>query len=65
MTVQQIYELGLLDDSTEIFVRGEALNVLANGNWFHDYILDYATHEVESFVWQNDNKFYIDVISPV
>ena len=62
MTLEKIYEMGLIKDNTEIFIRqGEGSHVLAHGNWYQDDILDYMHHEVESFTWQDDNKLYIDV----
>lgn len=62
MTLEKIYEMGLIKDNTEIFVRqGEGLHVLAHGNWYQDNILNYMRHEVESFTWQDDDKIYIDV----
>ncbi|GFI47217.1 hypothetical protein IMSAGC019_02541 [Lachnospiraceae bacterium] len=61
MTVNKILEMGLVNDSTEIFIRDEESGVLAHGNWYQDDILVYGGCEVKSFTWQDDNKFYIDV----
>ena len=62
MTVEKIFEIGIIDDNTEIFIRqGEYFKVLAHGNWYQDDILEYSEHEVESFTWQDDNKLYIDL----
>lgn len=62
MKIGKIYEAGFIKDDTEIFIRqGERFNVLAHGNWYEDKILDYADMEVVSFIWQYDNKVYIDV----
>ena len=62
MTLEKIYEMGLIKDNTEIFVRqGEGFHVLAHGNWYQDDVLNYMHHEIESFTWQDDNKLYIDV----
>lgn len=61
MTSGKMYEMGLIKDSTEIFIRDSNMNVLTHGNWYQDNVLDYIHHEVESFTWQNDNKIYIDL----
>jgi len=62
MTLEKIYDVGLIKDNTEIFVRqGEGFHVLAHGNWYQDNILKYSNYDVESFTWQDDNKIYIDV----
>lgn len=62
MTLEKIYEMGLIKDDTEIFVRqGDSFQVLAHGNWYQDNVLEYLKREVESFTWQDDNKIYVDV----
>lgn len=62
MRVQQIFELKLINDNTEVWIRGEdTLHVLAHGNWYQDNVLEYLNHEVGSFIWQDDDNFYIDV----
>ncbi len=61
MTLEKIYNMGLVKDNTEIFIRDEDFKVLAHGNWYLDNVLNYMHHEVESFTWQDDNKVYIDV----
>lgn len=62
MTLEKIYEMGLINDNTEIIVRqGDDFKVLACGNWFQYDILNYMHHELELFTWQDDNKLYIDV----
>ena len=62
MTLEKIYEMGLIEDYTEIFVRhSEGFKVLAHGNWYQDNVLEYTHREVESFTWQDDDKIYIDL----
>ena len=64
MKVKDIYELGLIKDSTEIWIRdfGEfGMRVLAHGNWYQDDILKYKDREVECFHWQDDDTVYFDV----
>ncbi len=60
MTLSKILELGLIKDNTKLWIRKD-LDVLAHGNWYQDNILEYMNREVESFTWQDDNNFYIDV----
>ena len=62
MTIKQILETGLIKDDTEVWIRqGDGFHVLAHGNWYQDDILEHMNREVESFTWQDDNNFYIDV----
>ena len=61
MTLRKIFDLGLVNDDTEVWIRDPDLHVLALGNWYQDNILEYLDHELESFTWQDDNNFYIDV----
>lgn len=62
MTLEKIFDMGLVKDDTEIIIRPiEGFNVLAHGNWYQDDVLDYMDHEVEIFTWQDDNELYVDV----
>ena len=61
MTLSKIYELGLINDNTEIWVRDPDMYILAHGNWYQDDVLKYMNTELECFTWQDDNNFYIDV----
>lgn len=73
MKVKQIFELGLIKDDTEVWIRqgkmfhvlalrqGKRFHVLAHGNRYQDDVLEHINREVESFIWQDDNNFYIDV----
>lgn len=61
MTVSKIFELSLVNDNTSIWVRDKEFHVLGHGNWYQDNILEYEDREVESFTWQDDNQFYIDL----
>lgn len=61
MKVKEIFESGLINDNTEIFIRDAEFNILAHGNWYNDNILYYEEYETESFTWQDDNKIYIDI----
>lgn len=54
MTICEILKMGLINDSTEIWVRRD-LHVLTHGNWYQDNVLEYLDHE------QEDDNFYIDV----
>lgn len=59
MTVEKIFGLGLINDDTKVWIRGE--HVLAAGNWYQDDILAYLHHEAASFTWLDNGDFYIDV----
>lgn len=61
MTLKKILKLGLINDNTEIWIRHPNMHVLAHGNWNQDDILLYLYNELESFVWQDDNNFYVDL----
>jgi len=61
MTLKKIWAMGLVDGGTEVWVRDPDLNVLAHGDWYQDNIQEYLHHELESFVWQDDNTIYIDL----
>lgn len=61
MTLSKILDMGLIKDSTEVYIRDANMKVIARGNWYQDHILDHMDDEVECFTWQDDNKFYIDV----
>lgn len=61
MTISKIFEVGLINDDTEVWIRDSEFHVLARGNGYQDNVLNYLPSEVESFTWQDDNKIYIDV----
>lgn len=63
MTVEQILksELILVNDNTEIYIRYPDMHVLARGHWYNDNILEYQKYTVKSFVWQDNNEFFIDL----
>lgn len=60
MKVNQIVELGIIKDDTEVIIRDE-FKMLAHGNWYQDNVLKYADAEAEAFTWQDDGKVYIDL----
>lgn len=61
MTLKKIFELGLISDSTKVYVRDPDMHVLAYGNWYQDDVLEYQDHVVECFTWQDNNEFFIDL----
>lgn len=61
MTLEKIYDTGLIKDDTEIYIRKGNFRVIASGNWYQDNVLDHMKDEIECFTWQDDNKLYIDV----
>lgn len=61
MTVNEIFELGLIDDNTAITICDNDLHLLVQGNCHQDDVLEKGTCEVESFEWQDDSKFFINL----
>lgn len=61
MTLRKIFDLGLVDDDTEIWVRDSDMRVLVHGDWERDLVLEYLDRELECFIWQDDDNFYIDL----
>ena len=58
MTLEKIYEMGLINDNTKVFLRDSDFHVLSGNN-----IPDFTNYdfEIESFTWQDDDKIYIDL----
>lgn len=62
MTVGKIFvEIGFIDDKTEVWIRDDVYHVIAHGKWYEDNVIRYLDNEVESFTWEYDNNFYIDI----
>ena len=61
MTLKKVYDLGLIDDNTVVWVRGADLHLITSGNWNQDNDHDYMLPDLECFTWQDDNNFYIDL----
>ncbi len=59
MTLRKIFELGLIDDSTNIYVRDSSFNTVA----FDSYkcLSSFYDMELESFTWQDNNWIYLDL----
>ena len=50
----------LINDETLIHIR-DGFSLVALGNWYQDNILKYSNIEISSFIWQNNDEFYIDL----
>lgn len=61
MTLKKIFDLGLVNDDTEIWVRNPDMRVLVHGDWNRELVLEYLDSELECFTWQDDNNLYIDL----
>ena len=61
MTLRKIFDLGLVNNDTEIWVRDSDMRVLVHGDWERDLVLEYLDRELECFTWQDDDNFYIDL----
>lgn len=62
MTLSKIFDMGLIQQDTQVWVRDSELHLLTHGNWYQDNVLEYMNRELESFTWQNDENIYIDVM---
>ncbi|RKJ00486.1 hypothetical protein D7X87_22870 [bacterium D16-54] len=61
MTLRKIFDLGLVNDDTEIWVRDSDMRVLVHGDWNRELVLEYLDSELECFTWQDDDNFFIDL----
>lgn len=61
MTLRKIFDLGLVNDDTEIWVRNPDMRVLVHGDWNRELVLEYLDSELECFTWQDDDNLYIDL----
>ena len=61
MTLRKIFDLGLVNDDTEIWVRDSDMRVLVHGDWNWELVLEYLDSELECFTWQDDDNFFIDL----
>ena len=61
MTLRKIFDLGLVNDDTEIWVRDSDMRVLVHGDWNRELVLEYLDSELECFAWQDDDNFFIDL----
>ena len=41
MTLEKLFEINLINDDTELFIRDNDFDVLAHGNWYQDNVLDF------------------------
>ena len=61
MTLRKIFDLGLINDDTGIWIRNPDMCVLEYGGWNAENILKYLDRELECFTWQDDDNFYVDL----
>lgn len=61
MTLRKIFDLGLVNGNTEIWVRDPDMCVLAHGDRERETVLEYLDSELECFTWQDDDNFYLDL----
>lgn len=59
MTLRNICELQIINDDTHIWVHDFHSNLLTDGNWYQDNILRYMGWQLKSFIWQDDNNFFV------
>ena len=46
MTLEKLFDMGLVKDNTEIYIRDEDMNLLTRGNWYQDNVLDHMEDAV-------------------
>lgn len=61
MTVSDIFDLKMVNDGIEVYIRDSESNVLAHGNWYQDNILKYTHSAAVGFTWQSGGRIYIDL----
>lgn len=61
MTMRKIFDSGLVNDDTEVWIYDPDLHTLACVNWRQYYTSVFLDFEVERFTWQDDGKVYIDL----
>ena len=60
MLVGIILELDIVGGSTDVTIRKDGETV-AEGNWYLDEIQAHVTDMAKSFMWQDNDKVFIDL----
>lgn len=47
MTLERLFDMGLVKGNTEIYIRDEEMYTIARGNWYQDKVLDHMTDKIE------------------
>ncbi len=63
MDTSEIFEMGIIDDNTQIIIRDTDSHVLAKGHWYEDHVLKYSEvgYTADSFTWESGDRVFIDV----
>lgn len=61
MTLRKIFDLGLVNDNTEVWVRDSDMRVLVHADWKRDLVLEFLDEEFDVFTWQDDGNLYVDL----
>lgn len=60
MTIADVYNLGIVNKNTRVFIFDNE-GLLVTGGWFNSDILRYVEREISSFTWQDDHKVHFDI----
>ena len=61
MTIERLIDLGIINNTTEIYIRNMEFGLIAKGEWYQDSILEHLEDEIDSYTWQDDDKVYVDL----
>ena len=61
MTIEKLVDLGIINDTTEIYIRDMSFGLITKGSWFQDNVLEHIKDEIDSYTWQDDNRIYVDL----
>ena len=61
MTIERLIDLGIINNTTEIYIRNMEFGLIAEGGWYQDSILEHLEDEIDSYTWQDDDKVYVDL----
>ena len=61
MTIERLIDLGIINNTTEIYIRNMEFGLITKGGWYQDSILEHLEDEIDSYTWQDDDKVYVDL----
>lgn len=62
MTVERLVKSEIVNDDTELILRGEENEILTKANRFADSVRFYYDKEISGFLWSDDNKILADLV---
>lgn len=61
MTLKQIFALGIINNKTNVWLRGHKSAIIAFGHWYQEKILDHMNTVVRNFTWYDNNTVSIEL----